>query len=553
MLTSSTSKLCANCHRAFHIYADDRLFLEQMKLPDPTFCSECRLQRRLAFRNERSLYKRACDLCKQEIISMFSPHRDYTVYCPSCFHSDRWDPLEYGREYDWDRPFFEQWLSLHRTIPHLSLLQENVVESPWINYETDAKHCYLNVGGAQNEDSAYNQYALKSRDSFDNYWLMQGDYCYESILCERGYKVWFSTLCHDSRETYFSYDCRNCSNIIGCTGLRNQQYVIFNNQVSKEEFEQYLVKYAFSSHENIQKLKHEVAKFRHGQPQRAMFIERSVYSSGNFLKDSKQCFQCVATEKTEDARYGMFLLEVRDAMDTTSVWEGEKLYEFMGGAQQLSKVFFSTGILRGGRNIEYSDMLFNCSNCFGCVNLKNQKYCILNKQYSRDEYDEEISKIKFHMSKTPYIDTKGIMYKYGEFFPPELSPFEYHETVANEYFPLEEQVVPRSSLHQISDYQIPDDIRNVDDDILEKVLQCEISKKPYRITPMELAFYRRFGLPIPRRAPFERHHQRLAFINNHRHLYNAKCFSCNTEIHSAFLPSEFPHVLCEPCYLKKIV
>jgi predicted metalloendopeptidase len=36
----------------------------------------------------------------------------------------------------------------------------------------------------------------------------------------------------------------------------------------------------------------------------------------------------------------------------------------------------------------------------------------------------------------PYIDSKGRIYKYGEFFPSELSPFCYNETIAQEYFPL---------------------------------------------------------------------------------------------------------------------
>ena len=39
----------------------------------PTFCPDCRLQRRLSFRNERTLYKRPCELCGQETISMYDP------------------------------------------------------------------------------------------------------------------------------------------------------------------------------------------------------------------------------------------------------------------------------------------------------------------------------------------------------------------------------------------------------------------------------------------------------------------------------------------------
>ena len=40
------------------------------------------------------------------------------------------------------------------------------------------------------------------------------------------------------------------------------------------------------------------------------------------------------------------------------------------------------------------------------------------------------------MNDMPYIDKKGRIYRYGEFFPSELSPFCYNETIAQEYFPL---------------------------------------------------------------------------------------------------------------------
>ena len=45
------------------------------------------------------------------------------------------------------------------------------------------------------------------------------------------------------------------------------------------------------------------------------------------------------------------------------------------------------------------------------------------------------------MSDMPYVDQKGIVYKYGEFFPSEISPFCYNETIAQEYFPLSKEKI----------------------------------------------------------------------------------------------------------------
>ena len=87
-------------------------------------------------------------------------------------------------------------------------------------------------------------------------------------------------------------------------------------------------------------------------------------------------------------------------------------------------------------DLEYSIMVSSSQNCFGCVNLRNGEYSILNKRYSKEEYEELVPKIIQHMNDMPYVDSKGRVYKYGEFFPAEISPFGYNETVAMDYYLL---------------------------------------------------------------------------------------------------------------------
>ncbi|PIR68730.1 hypothetical protein COU48_02340, partial [Candidatus Nomurabacteria bacterium CG10_big_fil_rev_8_21_14_0_10_03_31_7] len=67
----SETKNCQNCKKNFTIEKEDFNFYEKMKVPPPTFCPECRSQRRMTSRNERVLYKAVCDLCKKNIISMY--------------------------------------------------------------------------------------------------------------------------------------------------------------------------------------------------------------------------------------------------------------------------------------------------------------------------------------------------------------------------------------------------------------------------------------------------------------------------------------------------
>jgi len=82
-------KVCQNCKKNFEIDDEDFNFYEKIKVPPPTFCPRCRLARKLVWRNERSLYKRTCDFCKENIISMYKPNTLFPVYCHDCWWSDK--------------------------------------------------------------------------------------------------------------------------------------------------------------------------------------------------------------------------------------------------------------------------------------------------------------------------------------------------------------------------------------------------------------------------------------------------------------------------------
>lgn len=103
-------QICQRCHTPFSIEAPDEVFYRSMQVPFPTFCPECRLQRRLIWRNEYNLYRRPCNAPghSEEIISFISPDKPYTVYDQPYWWSVAWDAADYGREYDFSRPFFEQ-------------------------------------------------------------------------------------------------------------------------------------------------------------------------------------------------------------------------------------------------------------------------------------------------------------------------------------------------------------------------------------------------------------------------------------------------------------
>jgi len=84
----SETKKCQNCKKDLLIELEDFNFYEKIssasggEIPPPTFCPECRFARRMAWRNERALYKRKCDATGINIISIcFDLGGDNTENC----------------------------------------------------------------------------------------------------------------------------------------------------------------------------------------------------------------------------------------------------------------------------------------------------------------------------------------------------------------------------------------------------------------------------------------------------------------------------------------
>src|SRR5680860_223823 len=209
--TGSVSTTCQNCKKDFVIEPDDFNFYERIKVPPPTFCPECRAMRRLVWRNERALYHNKCAFSGKDIISMFSPETKLVVYDRDIWWSDKWDPLAYGQEYDFSKPFFEQYKELLSRIPLASLGNSNIVNSKYVNHTEDLKNCYLSYASMISENVAYAQGVVEVRDSFDLYSVKKSEQCCEDTLCGGLFKTNFS---------YDSNDCIDSSFLTSCVNLQ---------------------------------------------------------------------------------------------------------------------------------------------------------------------------------------------------------------------------------------------------------------------------------------------------------------------------------------------
>jgi len=537
------TKTCENCRNQFTIEPDDFDFYAKIKVPAPTWCPECRTIRRFSWRNERIFHKNICARTGKSLISGFSPDSGIKVYDRDVWWSDGWDALAYGSDYDFSKNFFNQFRALLEHVPQPNVFNARTVNCDYTQHTGDYKNAYLVFASWSGENMTYGARCLESKDSMDVFAMANCELCYQVMEANKCYKIAFSQRVENCSDSFFLFDCKGCANCFGCVNLRNKSYCIFNKPYGKENYHKKINELNLGSNVAIAELKRRFVEIKLQCLHKYANINNSQKSTGNNITNAYNCRECFdVSTSVRDCKFVQNALTLKDSYDCYGAGaNAELLYEIFDCGVQGSRQLFG-GVIYGCLNTQYSYNCHNCENCFGCVGLRKKQYCVLNKQYSKEEYEELVPRIIAHMNEQPYVDGKGRVYRYGEFFPPELSPFAYNETIAQEYFPLtKDQALaqgyrwrdPETRNYQItiSNSQLPDHIKDVSDSITEEIIQCEHtplsspenqqSRKPvfpscneqctqaFKIIPQELQFYRRMNLPLPRLCPNCRHYERL--------------------------------------------
>ena len=575
----SETRNCQNCKKDFIIEPDDFGFYEKIKIPPPTFCSECRRQRRWAWRNNISLYSRKCDSCKKSVVSIYSPDSEIIIYCNKCWWSDKWDPKSFGVDYNFLRPFFSQFRELIRKVPHMAIVNDDGIASLNCEYTHDwwfSKNCYMCFSGWYVENVMYSSFILAGKNMMDCANIRStSEWLYECIHGPRSYQVKYSEISVACIDSAFVYDCWDCSNCFMCTGLRGKKYNFKNKQYTKEEYEKIFNEYKIDTFSGVEKARKEFNEFILKYPRRYAINFKSVSCTGELTTYSKNSRNCFITKNSEDCAYTDFAGDTnnpnKDCYDVSLTGGTSESYECLVGDHSQLNLFSLFSVK--SQDIKYNHHCHNCKYIFGCVGLRNTKYCIFNKQYTKEEYEELVPKIIEQMNKMPYVDKKGNVYKYGEYFPIELSYFGYNESCAMEQFLFQKDEAIQNGYkwqdnlqrttgkETIKPKDIPESIKKINESILNEILSCIDCKRNYKIVPNELVFYKKMQIPIPRRCfhcrytnrvkrqnPFKLWH-RKCMCNKENHLHKGEC---NNEFETAYAPDRPEIVYCEKCYQAEI-
>ncbi len=440
-----------------------------------------------------------------------------------------------------------------------------------------SKNCYMSFSGWYVENIMYSFFIIAGKDMLDcSNILAKTESMYECINCGHSYRLKYSQICSLCVDSQFMYECRNCTDCFMCAGLLNKKYCFKNREYSKEEYEKILKSYHLDTWSGVEKAQKEYDEFLLSQRRRYAWLRnQNLNCTGDFVGHSKNLKNCFVARECENCRDCQFVTTDKDSADLTLTGQVSECYDSVT-CDQSQLNFFALFSVKS-QDLRYTQHCHSSKHLFGCTALRNGNYCILNKQYTKEEYENLVPKIIEQMNSFPYADKIGNKYRYGEFYPAELSPFGYNESSAMAPFPLsreeaksrgykwQENMQRTSGRETLPPEDIPDSINDVPDGILDQILCCLDCGRNYKIVQNELLFYKKMVIPIPRRCFYCRHKRREKRQNPFK-LWHRQCMCqnpehdhgaqptgrCPNEFETSYAPDRREVIYCESCYQKEV-
>jgi hypothetical protein len=552
-------RTCRFSGEKFYVRPEDVEFYKKIRVPLPTLSPSERIRRRLAYAPGYEFSKVKSGATGKEVVTVYSPRTPFKIYEHHIWFSPEFDPSYYAAEVDLTRTFFDQWRRLQLIVPRPNLNTDHTnVNSDYTNNSFKLKNCYFTFDALEGENLYYFECCERNKECVDCWSCNGSDSCYQS-WGDNLFKCFFVHNSQNCLESYFLFDCRNCEHCFMSSNLRNKKYCFFNEQLTKEEYEKQVKKINLGDYRVLQKYIEQFRSLRVTAIRKPVIGERAINSYGSWIFDSRDCYYVHYAYDSERVAYSIGFGRSRDSYDLLGGNNSELCYELSVTQSENNYGVKFSSFVNESRNLEYCDLCRNCHDCFGCIGLTDKSFCIFNKQYTEEEYWKRIDEIKTVALR------RG---EYGEFFPPEYSPFPYNFSIVSAYPGYEDidvarrygyqfekmaKPLPASNENAILSEQLPPDIKNVDNSILNAVILDTLSQKKFRIAKYELDFYRMHNFPLPRTHPIIRMAQWRKDLDLRLRFYDLVCAKCGKAIQSMYAPDRpEKNIWCESCYLKEL-
>ncbi len=126
-------------------------------------------------------------------------------------------------------------------------------------------------------------------------------------------------------------------------------------------------------------------------PRMSLSVTNNINSEYvNYAADVKNCYLVYGTIVSEDCYYGNPYYS-KDCVDNTILRNSELCYECIDSEHLYNCDHCQDS--QNCRDCKYCYDARQCQNCAFCVGIRNAKYHILNKEYSKEEYERRLAEI----------------------------------------------------------------------------------------------------------------------------------------------------------------
>lgn len=464
------------------------------------------LQRGL-FQGVLKLYRRKSALSGTPLLCMYPPEKPYPVYSVDEWWSEKWDAADYQREFNFNRPFFAQFAELYTAVPKLAVYNEH------------AENCLYSVGTSKSKNCYYSFRVYGSRDIYycdsvciggenlcdclccnQSSWLYD---CVECVNCHNGINL---AYCETCRDCSYCVDCVGCHDCLFCRNLRHKEYCIENKQYSQNEYRRCLAEVGTGDSAAWLKNRERFASVLAGAVWPETLQKNCEDCIGDGLRNCARLYQCFNCAGLTDSRYSLDSVTENGAsnfFDVTGGGIGELIFNSTGngGPCYFLRMCFKC---RSSSYLTYCNDCYACAHCFGCCGLIRKSYCILNRQYSKTEYQELTERIVASMEQNG---------EWGQFFPNWMAPFCYNDSRAQLLVPLKKSTVLelgfcwRDEDAQLLEPSAGDaassshSASSVPDSSGSRTAYCSRSGKAFKIIAPEFEFYQQMKIPPPTVCP----------------------------------------------------
>lgn len=426
----------------------------------------------------------------------------------SDYYNQSWEEYLNGIDYDSSKNLFENYAELRKSVKGINMINffhsEN---SEYADVVSKWKNIYLSAFIVNGDEDVMYSFGVNDESKRVLNSAIISDHSeniYFSLAVQHSFQVFYSRFINNSSDIWLSTNLIWCTHCIACHDLENSSYCIENTQYEKDE---YMIK------------KDEYLKDKDGYHKSYTDLIRKRWKH----LASANITWSYAVE-SEDIEWAHFTYRISSWRNIFNVWGFEScqnIYDvFNWWGPSLQDIYAVNGIAINSENcytschvpncntVFYSYYLESCSFCIWCIGLQNKSYCILNKQYTKDEWELKANEIFSQMEKEDVL---------WDFFPGSLNPFYFNDTmgwilwnftkdeVESEGYmwreweikvdiPEESDIISTNDLKHYQSYQ--DEKWLINKNILKKVIQDD-NGNYYRIVQMEYDFLSRYWLPLP--------------------------------------------------------